>query len=153
MIAGFDARLSQHFKLLYNRTIDFGGHPNPSGTLNAIKLEKEKTSISYTTLALVTEELPLLHALENTRQVGLAVLFVFQHIFKQKFELLGIRKEMDAKRRADHLRCICYCIGTLTVTSFYKPGYATNLCRSPIETSPASPIEMSRSSVCLRLVE
>src|SRR3984893_7895078 len=26
-------------------------------------------------------------------------------------------------------------------------------CRSPIETSPASPIEMSRSSVCLRLVE
>jgi hypothetical protein len=25
-------------------------------------------------------------------------------------------------------------------------------CRSPIETSPASPIEMSRSSVCLRLV-
>jgi hypothetical protein len=27
------------------------------------------------------------------------------------------------------------------------------VCRSPIETSPASPIEMSRSSVCLRLVE
>jgi hypothetical protein len=26
------------------------------------------------------------------------------------------------------------------------------VCRSPIETSPASPIEMSRSSVCLRLV-
>jgi hypothetical protein len=26
-------------------------------------------------------------------------------------------------------------------------------CRSPIETSPASPIEMSRSLVCLRLVE
>jgi hypothetical protein len=26
-------------------------------------------------------------------------------------------------------------------------------CRSPIETSPASPIEMSRSSVCLRLIE
>ena len=26
-------------------------------------------------------------------------------------------------------------------------------CRSPIETSPASPIEMSRSSVCLRVVE
>src|SRR5258707_15271595 len=27
------------------------------------------------------------------------------------------------------------------------------ICRSPIETSPASPIEMSRSLVCLRLVE
>ena len=31
--------------------------------------------------------------------------------------------------------------------------YATLRCRSPIETSPASPIEMSRSLVCLRLVE
>ena len=31
-------------------------------------------------------------------------------------------------------------------------SYATLRCRSPIETSPASPIEMSRSSVCLRLV-
>ena len=29
---------------------------------------------------------------------------------------------------------------------------ADTACRSPIETSPASPIEMSRSSVCLRLV-
>src|SRR5712671_6252960 len=32
-------------------------------------------------------------------------------------------------------------------------GYATLQCRSPMETSPASPIEMSRSTVCLRLVE
>src|SRR5690349_919161 len=32
-------------------------------------------------------------------------------------------------------------------------NYVTLTCRSPIETSPASPIEVSRSSVCLRLVE
>jgi len=31
--------------------------------------------------------------------------------------------------------------------------YAAEICRSPIETSPASPIEMSRFLVCLRLVE
>jgi hypothetical protein len=96
VIARFDKKLSQFFQILYDRTIDFGAHPNPSGTLNAIKLEKEEASMSYTTLALVTEELPLLHAFENTRQVGLLVLFIFQHIFKEKFELLGIREEMDA---------------------------------------------------------
>src|SRR5271165_4138777 len=33
-----------------------------------------------------------------------------------------------------------------------KHSYASATCRSPIETSPASPKEMSRSSVCLRLV-
>src|SRR5260370_11267669 len=31
-------------------------------------------------------------------------------------------------------------------------NYASFDCRSPIETSPASPIEMSRSPVCVRLV-
>jgi len=37
---------------------------------------------------------------------------------------------------------------------FSRSGrYATLACRSPIEASPASPIEMSRSSVCLRPVE
>jgi Resolvase, N terminal domain len=36
---------------------------------------------------------------------------------------------------------------------FHNPSYRAWPCRSPIETSPASPIEMSRSSVFLRLVE
>jgi hypothetical protein len=35
----------------------------------------------------------------------------------------------------------------------HNGDYAIYPCRPPIETSPASPIEMSRSSVCLRLVE
>lgn len=36
---------------------------------------------------------------------------------------------------------------------FHNLRSVTFDCRSPIGTSPASPIEMSRSSVCLRLVE
>src|SRR5204863_10218323 len=36
---------------------------------------------------------------------------------------------------------------------FHNKYYATFLCRSPIETSPTSTKEMSRSSVCLRFVE
>src|SRR5271166_4963972 len=35
---------------------------------------------------------------------------------------------------------------------FASLGEESAPCRSPIETSPASPIEMSRSSVCVRLV-
>jgi len=34
--------------------------------------------------------------------VGLTALFIFQHIFKAKFELLDIREEMD-KLRSEHL--------------------------------------------------
>jgi hypothetical protein len=36
---------------------------------------------------------------ENFRtQVGLAALFIFQHVFKAKFELLGIKAEMNRLR-------------------------------------------------------
>jgi hypothetical protein len=35
----------------------------------------------------------------------------------------------------------------------HDPATRISRCRSPIETSPASPKEMSRSLVCLRLVE
>jgi hypothetical protein len=50
-------------------------------------------------LALTTEELPLRHAMQNTAQVGLTALLIFQHIFKEKFESFGIRTEIDALRQ------------------------------------------------------
>src|SRR5260370_5042922 len=44
----------------------------------------------------------------------------------------------------------------LPASQRHQPGFrlgGDDGCRSPIETSPASPIEMSRSSIRLRLVE
>ena len=35
-------------------------------------------------------------ALKCTARVGLTALCVLQHVFKEKFELLGIRQEIDA---------------------------------------------------------
>ena len=57
---------------------------------------------SFTALALSADKQVLLHAMKSTAQVGLTALFIFQHIFKAKFELLGIREEMD-KLRSEHL--------------------------------------------------
>ena len=103
-IDDFDPALSRMFKTLYDRTIDFGAHPNPYAALNMMKIENPEPNVSggFVMLALTTEVLPLQHAMKNTAQVGLTALFIFQHIFKAKFELLGIRAEMDALRR-DHL--------------------------------------------------
>jgi len=37
--------------------------------------------------------------MKSVAQVGLAALFIFQHVFKAKFELLGIKAEMNRLRR------------------------------------------------------
>lgn len=39
-------------------------------------------------------------ALNSTAQVGLTMLYIFQHALKAKFELLGIRAEIEAIRKS-----------------------------------------------------
>jgi len=102
IIASFDTRLAEVFQTFYERSVDFGGHPNPHGIMSAIQMPESPVDQSFTALALSTDKQVLLHAMKSAAQVGLTALFIFQHIFKPKFELLGIREEMD-KLRSEHL--------------------------------------------------
>jgi hypothetical protein len=98
IISTFDKKLAEIFKKLYDRAIDMGGHPNPLAVCNAAQME----SSGIRTLALSKEEAPLLDAMKSTARVGLTALFIFQHIFKAKFELLGLRPELDSLRQVYH---------------------------------------------------
>ena len=99
-IAKFDSSLAETFKKFYNRTIDLGAHPNPAGVLNMAKIEKPQADASggIMALALTTDDLSLRHAMQNTTQVGLTALLIFEHMFKVQFELLGISAEIHALR-------------------------------------------------------
>jgi hypothetical protein len=99
-IAVHDQTLANIFRFLYNRAIDYGAHPNPNGMFTAMNVEKEDEKLtSITTLALTTEPLPLLFTMKSVAQSRLTSLYIFKQMFKAKFELLGIRIEMDALRR------------------------------------------------------
>jgi len=99
VIAAFDAKLADVFKDLYERSIDFGGHPNPHAAMSTVQMPDNPLDKSFTTLALSTDDKVLQHAMKSVAQIGLMTLFIFQHIFKAKFELLGIRAEMDRLRK------------------------------------------------------
>ena len=98
VIEEFDPKLAELFQTFYERTIDFGGHPNPHAINSVIQLDQERNSQTIATQALSTEEPVLLHAMKNVAQVGLTSLYIFQHIFAAKFALLGIRDEMERLR-------------------------------------------------------
>jgi hypothetical protein len=96
-----DAKLARIFDELYQRAIDFGGHPNPHGTFMAMKLEgRGDGQTVLTTTALSSDPKALAHALKSTGQVGLTALHVLQFVFKAKFELLGIRLEIETLRNS-----------------------------------------------------
>jgi hypothetical protein len=103
VIARHDAKLASLFDDLYQRSIDFGGHPNPHGAFSAMILDERGDQTGMTTLAISNDPTNIAHALKSTAQVGLTALHILQHVFKAKFELLGIRQDMDALRNTGQL--------------------------------------------------
>jgi hypothetical protein len=91
-----DMTLADHFDEDYERSINFGGHPNPHAALSATVPDEREGLNRFTVLAIRSDPAIVEHALKCTAQVGMTALCVLQHVFKEKFELLGIRQEIDA---------------------------------------------------------
>jgi ornithine cyclodeaminase/alanine dehydrogenase-like protein (mu-crystallin family) len=72
-------------KELYERTIDFGGHPNLRGVLSNMMWSEAKDKRELRQIYLHTNEATILHALKSTAQAGLCSLHLFQHVFQSGF--------------------------------------------------------------------
>lgn len=95
-IARQDANLANCYSDMYQRTIDFGAHPNPHATFSTMSMEQSGGQTTTNVLALTSEPRIIAHALKSTAQIGLTALHVLECVFRPKFELLGIRRDMDA---------------------------------------------------------
>ena len=102
-IARKDAKLADIFDDLDQRAIDFGGHPNPHGAFSAMVLDERDDQTGMTIVAMSNDPKNIAHALKSTAQVGLTALHILQHVFKAKFELLGIKQDLDALRNTGML--------------------------------------------------
>lgn len=81
----YDQKLAANFKLFYDRSIEYGGHPNPYGVLTAIKMEtKDDQLTSITTLALADDPTITMFAMKNVAQVGLTSLCIFKNYVQGK---------------------------------------------------------------------
>jgi hypothetical protein len=97
-IASGDGKLAQIFDDLYQRTIDFGGHPNQHALFAPMGMEERDGEVMLTSFAFAVDETNLRHVIKSAAQVGLTCLHVLQHVFKAKFELLGIRARLEVLR-------------------------------------------------------
>lgn len=98
-VAAAAPKLSRQFELLYERLIDFGAHPNEQGFSINTAIRKDGENIHFDTIYLQGDGLPLDLGLKTTGQVGLWVLHVMQLIYKERFELLGIRADLEEARK------------------------------------------------------
>lgn len=92
-------RMLSVFDEMYERTVDFGGHPNEQALLSNMIREDEEGRTEFQTVFLHGDSLQLDHALKSTGQVGLWALHAFQLIFRDRFMLLGVRERLTELRK------------------------------------------------------
>lgn len=100
-IEKFDLKLGGVYKDLYDRSIDFGGHPNPHGMFSATNIDKDEDEklTGMITFALVIDPKIIEFSMHKVAQVGLTSLCVFRRVFEGNFESRGINLKIDSLRR------------------------------------------------------
>ena len=81
---------------LYQRTIDFGGHPNERAITSSMEVKKGEGSHHYMQDYLSGGTMVHRHALKSSAQIGLCALLVFENIFQERLENVGVGARLRA---------------------------------------------------------
>ena len=100
MIASLDSELRDIFGTLYDRTIDFGAHPNELSVVGGMTIEKKGSEAILNFIYLHESDLVLEMTLKTLSQSGVCVLLIFREIFRDRFELLGVSPELVRLRKS-----------------------------------------------------
>lgn len=88
-----------HFDRLYNQLIEFGAHPNELGYSANTNMTEQDGDVRLQTVYLQGDGLQLDLGLKVAGQVGLWALHLMQLIYKERYELLGIRADLEDVRK------------------------------------------------------
>lgn len=91
-------KMANLFDELYERTVDFGGHPNEHALLGNMLREADMDRIEFQTVFLHKDGVQMDHALKTTGQVGLWALHAFQLLYRERFMLLGVNESLEEIR-------------------------------------------------------
>jgi len=89
----------KRFEDLYQRTIDFGGHPNERSVTGNTKMIEETDRRVMLAVLQHGDGPELEMALKTVAQCGMVALEMFQAVYSPKFELLGINAAMLELRK------------------------------------------------------
>lgn len=92
-------RLALVYDTLYQRTIDFGAHPNEQGVSINVVVKEQASRRIIEQVYLHGDGPALDYGLRTTAQAGICALEILQEAFKARFEVLGVRAELVELRQ------------------------------------------------------
>ena len=84
---------------LYERAVDFGADPNERAIIGSMTLEDRPDGVVLQQIYLHEDSLSLDHVIKTSAQIGLGSLCILRHIFRERFEILGLQDAIDQLRR------------------------------------------------------
>jgi hypothetical protein len=87
------------FEEFYQRSIDFGGHPNERSVTGSMKMTEQPDRREMLAVMLHGDDAAFNMALRSVAQCAMASLEMLQVIFNARFELLGVNAAMLELRR------------------------------------------------------
>ncbi|HEY7247637.1 MAG TPA: hypothetical protein VH678_27515 [Xanthobacteraceae bacterium] len=91
----YDAQLASIYDELYDRTIQFGAHPNEKSISASLKLDVQQAETQLLQIYLQGDSPQLDHWLRTAGQIGICILKVFAHIHNKRFADLGTMAKID----------------------------------------------------------
>jgi len=89
---------TKHYEVasqLYERTIDFGAHPNEMATTSSLIIEEKDGNIKLQQTYASGGNMQQRHVMKSAAQVGVCSLFILREIFKERFDILGLTAKLD----------------------------------------------------------
>lgn len=93
-----DAKNYEVAQTLYDRTIDFGAHPNEMAATSSLTITEENGDTRLQQVYLTGGDMQQRHAMKTAAQVGVCALYVLREIFRERFDILGLTARLDKLR-------------------------------------------------------
>jgi len=98
-VTAVNQHAGERFEKLYQRTIDFGGHPNERSVTGNMSMVEEGDRRVMLPFMLQGDGPALDLALKTTAQCGVCSLEILQEVFGALFELLGVKAAILGLRK------------------------------------------------------
>jgi hypothetical protein len=95
-----DKRLGEIYEMLYDRTIQFGGHPNEKTVTQSLKLHITPEETRIDQVYLQGDGTILDHWIRTANQIGICGLKIFEHVHHERFEKLNVKARIETLAQA-----------------------------------------------------
>lgn len=90
-----DPKHGKAAKALYERTIDFGAHPNEQAVTTTMRFVYEDKKRIMQALYMHGDDNQTQIALKTAAQVGVTAICIFRNVFKDRYDIIGVTDKLD----------------------------------------------------------